>query len=181
MALINTTTTGVLGTTVFGDGAGPLTIQKDGVQIAKLANQPMFSAYLTGLGTGQSISHATFTVVSFSSIEYDTASCYNTSTYRFTPNVAGYYYIQSSCYMQFSGSAQVLLALRRNGADYKYGPYSYATTTYTDTSSGTSTMMYLNGTTDYASVAIYQNSGSTKYVYGSVNHSYFSGCLIKAE
>ena len=181
MALINTTTTGVLGTTVYGDGAGPLTVQKDGVQIAKLANQPMFSAYLTGLGTGQSITNGTFTTVAFSSIEYDTASCFNTSTYRFTPNVAGYYFIQSCCYMQFTGTAQVLLALRKNGTDYKYANYSLSPSTGGDTSSLTSTMMYLNGTTDYASVAIYQNSGSTKYVYGSVNHSYFSGCLIKAE
>lgn len=181
MALINTTTTGVLGTTVYGDGVGPLTIQKDGVQIAKLANQPMFSAYLTGLGTGQSISSATWTLVSFSSIEYDTANCYNTSTYRFTPNIAGYYFIQSCCYMSFSASGQVIVALRKNGADYKYGPFSYANASYTDTSSGTSTMMYLNGTTDYASVAIYQNCGTSKYVYGSLNHSYFSGCLIKAE
>ena len=47
MALINTTTTGVLGTTLFGDGQGTLTVQKDGVTINKIGVQPMFSAYQT--------------------------------------------------------------------------------------------------------------------------------------
>jgi hypothetical protein len=71
MALINTTTTGIQGTTIFGDGAGPLTVQQNGVQVAKLANQPMFSAYFTGTSSGQSLTNATFTNVTFNVIEYD--------------------------------------------------------------------------------------------------------------
>ena len=182
MALINTTTTGVLGSTFYGDGAGPLTVQQNGVQVAKLANQPMFSAYFTGTTSGQALTHATFTNVTFNVIEYDTANCYNTSTYRWTPNVAGYYFIQACCYAQFpSVTGQILIALNKNNANYKYGNYSYANSTYTDTSSLVQTMIYLNGTTDYVSVQAYQNTGSTKYIYGSLNHSYFSGCLVKAE
>ena len=69
----------------------------------------------------------------------------------------------------------------KNTSQYKYGNYSYANSTYTDTSSLVQTMVYLNGTTDYVSVQAYQNTGSTKYLYGSLNHSYFSGCLVKAE
>jgi len=38
MALINTTTTGVLGTTVFGDGTGDLTIQQNGVLVNKITS-----------------------------------------------------------------------------------------------------------------------------------------------
>ena len=141
--------------------------------------QPVFLVIGSGAGIALNTSAANAWPTVAQSI--NTNSCFNTSTYRFTPNVAGYYFIQSCCYMQFSGTAQVLLALRKNGSDYKYANYSLSPSTGGDTSSLTSTMMYLNGTTDYASVAIYQNSGSTKYVYGSVNHSYFSGCLIKAE
>ena len=182
MALINTTTTGVLGSTFYGDGAGPLTVQQNGVQVAKLANQPMFSAYFTGTSSGQSLINATFTNVTFNVIEYDTANCYNTSTYRWTPNVAGYYFVQACCYIQFGAtSGQILLALMRNTSQYKYGNYSYATSPFSDTSSLVQTMLYLNGTTDYVSVQAYQNCGATKNLYGSLNHSYFSGCLVKAE
>ena len=47
MALINTTTTGVLGTTVFGDGSGDLTIQQNGVLVNKITSNG-----LTYRGTG---------------------------------------------------------------------------------------------------------------------------------
>ena len=47
MALINTTTTGVLGTTVYGDGQGALTVQKDGVTQGVYGNIPAFSVYRT--------------------------------------------------------------------------------------------------------------------------------------
>jgi hypothetical protein len=47
MALINTTTTGVLGTTVFADGSGDLTIQQNGVLVNKITSNG-----LTYRGTG---------------------------------------------------------------------------------------------------------------------------------
>jgi hypothetical protein len=47
MALINTTTTGVLGTTVYGDGSGDLTIQQNGVLVNKITSNG-----LTNRGTG---------------------------------------------------------------------------------------------------------------------------------
>ena len=47
MALINTTTTGVLGTTVFADGSGDLTIQQNGAFVNKITSNG-----LTNRGTG---------------------------------------------------------------------------------------------------------------------------------
>jgi len=47
MALINTTTTGVLGTTVYGDGSADLTIQQNGVLVNKITSNG-----LTYRGTG---------------------------------------------------------------------------------------------------------------------------------
>ncbi len=38
MALINTTTTGVLGTTIYGDGSGDLTIQQNGALVNKITS-----------------------------------------------------------------------------------------------------------------------------------------------
>ena len=51
-------------------------------------NTPSFLAYVS---TGQTISGATQTVVAFNTELYDTGGCYDTSTYKFTPNVAGKY------------------------------------------------------------------------------------------
>jgi hypothetical protein len=62
MALINTTTTGVLGSTFFGDGTGPLTVQQNGVTLGTYGNIPAFSAYNTAV---QNITSATWTKVQF--------------------------------------------------------------------------------------------------------------------
>ena len=67
MALINTTTTGVLGTTVFGDGSGDLTIQQNGVLVNKITSNG-----LTYRGTGsvlqvvQTVKTSVFTTTSLS-------------------------------------------------------------------------------------------------------------------
>jgi hypothetical protein len=57
MALINTTTTGVLGTTVFADGSGDLTIQQNGAFVNKITSNG-----LTNRGTGSVLQVATSTL-----------------------------------------------------------------------------------------------------------------------
>ena len=49
MALINTTTTGVLGTTVFGDGTGTLTVQENGVTINQISSTGLLNGRLTSM------------------------------------------------------------------------------------------------------------------------------------
>jgi hypothetical protein len=54
------------------------------------ANTPAFEAYIS---SSYNISDATAEKVSFNTEVFDTASAYNTSTYRFTPQSAGKYYV----------------------------------------------------------------------------------------
>ena len=56
-------------------------------------NMPVFSAYLSGYQGG--VSQSTWTKVSLNAEYYDTNSNFNTSTYKFTPTVAGYYQINA--------------------------------------------------------------------------------------
>ena len=51
-------------------------------------NYPMFQVHLEST---QSISNNTTTIVQFDEVDFDTASCWDSSNYRFTPNVAGKY------------------------------------------------------------------------------------------
>tara|TARA_Y100000114_G_scaffold120689_1_gene115728 strand:- start:280 stop:1035 length:756 start_codon:yes stop_codon:yes gene_type:complete len=59
-------------------------------------NTPAFRAELQST---QTISNDTFTVVEFDNDStehnFDTDNCYSTSTFRFTPNVAGYYFVNA--------------------------------------------------------------------------------------
>lgn len=136
MALINTTTTGILGTTVYGDGAGALTVQKDGVTQGVYGNIPAFRAYMS---SAQSLSNATLTKLNFNSVLYDTNSNYNASNYRFTPTVSGFYFVGSNIYT--SATAQVYIY--KNGSAELTGYYAAGV------GQSVSGLVYMNGTTDY--------------------------------
>jgi hypothetical protein len=56
MALINTTTTGVLGTTIFGDGSGTLTVQENGVTINQISSTGLLNGRLTSMTSQASTS-----------------------------------------------------------------------------------------------------------------------------
>lgn len=56
MALINTTTTGVLGSTFYGDGSGSLTIQENGVTINQISSTGLLNGRLTSMTSQASTS-----------------------------------------------------------------------------------------------------------------------------
>jgi hypothetical protein len=175
MALINTTTTGVLGSTFFGDGTGSLTVQQNGVTLGTYGNIPAFSAYNSGL----SVASATWTKITFSSEEFDTNSNYDTSTSRFTPTVTGYYQIESSIGFGGMTTGGSLLAIYKNGSLFKYGAVC-ASVSAIGNNVSVACIVYLNGSTDYVEVYGYQNSGSNKTTSIGIADAYFQGILIKA-
>ncbi len=175
MALINTTTTGVLGSTFFGDGTGDLTIQQNGVTVNKITVAPAFSAARTG--SDQTISATTWTKVQFNTEAFDTNNNYDpSSNYRFTPTVAGYYQINALVLLGGSG-LNGYIQIYKNGSGFQYG-------CTTPTGSGASgqlqvvnSLAYANGTTDY--FEIYAYSGGTN-ITGGTNVSHFSAFLARA-
>ena len=83
------------------------------------ANTPCFEAYLSSDQTG--IPHETNTKVNFNAEHFDPQGVYNTSTYRFTPGVAGKYYLYASVLVTATNTNNNL-SLRRAGATlYKNG------------------------------------------------------------
>jgi len=95
------------------------------ISAAKLAsgvlstNTPAFEAYLGGSG-GQALSNDTVTKVQFGSELYDTNNTYdNSSNYRFTPGVAGKYFIYASLLYDTSGNDQLgphYIYFKKNGS-----------------------------------------------------------------
>jgi hypothetical protein len=147
MALINTTTTGILGTTVYGDGAGPLTVQQDGVTIAKVTRAPAFAAYISA---DQSVSNDVATKVNIDTEYFDTDSCYDTSLKRFTPNVAGYYQVNSIVRANGPSTFTGLYTfLFKNGSSFqRLAEYNFNMNA-SNAHGNASTLIYLNGSTDY--------------------------------
>jgi len=145
-------------------------------------SQTMLASGLAGTGpafsatrsASQTPSGATWTKVQFSTEEYDTANCYDpTTNYRFTPNVAGYYLI--TAIVETNASSLTGTAIYKNGSAYRR---SWASNPGAAASAVISTIVYMNGTTDYVEAYVYQNNTSALYT-NSLDYE-FSGCLVRA-
>lgn len=135
---------------------------------------PAFSAYQS---VAQSISNNLGTKIQFQTKEFDTANCFdNTTNYRFTPNVAGYYQVSGAFSFGYSVSTlNNILMFYKNGSEFKR---------VTQTNSSTygingSFLMYFNGTTDYIEAYVYQNSGGSLNLSASSNLTYFQACFLR--
>ena len=123
-------------------------------------NTPSFLAYVS---TGQTISGATQTVVAFNTELYDTGGCYDTSTYKFTPNVAGKYMLMAKWRQEVQGVSNFQIRIEKNEqgtSSYTYPnvifqndrPFNYDQTY-------TGGILEANGSTDNFRVRVYSDSG----------------------
>ena len=133
-------------------------------------NGPTFSAYA---GSGQSISSSTFTKVTCGTEEWDTNSNYDTSNSRFTPTVAGYYQVNGYVAFTSPTRANTQAAIYKNGSAYR-------TLNQSDTNLyviGGSSIVYLNGSTDYIELYTYTNGAGTTDT-GTIKTT-FSAAMIR--
>lgn len=112
-------------------------------------NGPAFRAYMS---SAQTISGSTFVKLQFNTEVFDTANCYdNTTNYRFTPNVAGYYQVNAFIYQ----GTTYQLYIYKNGSPDMTGQYIAAV------GNGVQDLVYMNGTTDYLECYYYGNAVTT--------------------
>lgn len=140
---------------------------------------PAFRVYLSG---NQTVTNQVNTKVQLNTEVFDTANCFDSTTnYRFTPNVAGYYQFNVTQGGAATSSLSYnFIQIWKNGASDSitvYGPYN------TPNSYGAlSTLIYMNGTTDYVELyAQLSGTGTLNVVGGATSAStYMSGCLVRA-
>ena len=167
---------------ISGDTSGAITLAAPAVSGTNTAtlpaatgtvmvsgNMPAFSAYQSTL---QSVTGNAYTKVQLQTEEFDTANAFDSTTnYRFTPQIAGYYQIQGGCYInQF-----VLTGIYKNGSEYKRGVQS--STNGALTLGTVSSIVYLNGSTDYVELWVY--CSSTQNTSTGIAVTYFNGSLIR--
>jgi hypothetical protein len=165
--------------------AGPSTNSNQTVTIPDATGTMMVSGNMPAFGatlsTSQTFTANTWTKVQFNSEDFDTNTCYDPSTnYRFTPNVAGYYQINT--WISFDSSAtnptSVGAKIYKNGSYYRIGNFQAATSN-SSVMVGGSGIVYANGSTDYFETYGYMNGGSgTISVYPT--GSYFSAALVRS-
>lgn len=139
---------------------------------------PSFSAYRT---SSQSVSANTATKVAFDAEEWDSANCFNTSTNRFTPNVAGYYQIDCTIGCGAAGTAadgmNFGFVLYKNGSQHRVGFFGNSGGANDQYITG-AFLVYCNGTTDY--IEIYYSCSKTININGGASATWISGFLARA-
>ena len=131
------------------DGSGTVTLDSNFSGVLP-DNTPAFEAHLSG--SDQNLLLNADTKIQFNTKIFDTDGCYdNTTNYRFTPTVAGKYFVYATFRVTNNQSSlQYLIGrLKKNGSVYKTliqddrNNYGY------QASLTISTIVDMNGTTDY--------------------------------
>jgi hypothetical protein len=174
-------TAGSVGTTYLADSsvttakiAAGAIVQAD-LATGVAGTGPAFAAYRS---SPQSVSTGTWTKVQFQTELFDTAGSFdNTTNYRFQPLLAGYYQVNSAVTYGLS-SSWTTSSIRKNGTGFVYG--TSVNGSPNGQTSTASSVVYLNGSTDYLEVFSYQGSGSTQSISDGVEYTWFNAALVRA-
>jgi len=143
-------------------------------------NMPAFAAYPS---VAANLSNSTWTKIALNTKLFDTNNNFNTSTYRFTPTVAGYYQINFFCGTSTTNNNAYWnwSAIYKNGSAFirQYSVFPAGNVqTY---GSQISQLISMNGSTDYLEfyVNVYVASGTPSYAGGS-DSTQVNGFLARA-
>jgi len=150
---------------ITSDGSGTVTVNS-----AQMKNTPAFHVYNPQNG---SVANDTSVVVSNNTELLDSSAAYDTSTYKFTPQVAGYYFLYANVRYQ-SGTTdfdRINLRITKNGSAALHARNNnkdYSTVCVSGT-------VQANGSSDYFQMTSYQNSGGSISITTAAELTYFGG------
>jgi hypothetical protein len=131
------------------------------------ANPSVFRAYQI---TQQTIPNNVETTLQYDTVDFDPNNWYSTSTYRFTPTVAGYYQVTATVRYNTGDDWDICdLYIKKNNSlniTTADGHLRYDTNVATG-------IIYLNGTTDYLHCETLQVSGSSQTLRAYPQDTFF--------
>tara|TARA_R100000329_G_scaffold30986_2_gene28642 strand:- start:1143 stop:1670 length:528 start_codon:yes stop_codon:yes gene_type:complete len=146
-----------VGTLTTSSGSGNITI---GSGVTLKSNIPAFEAHLS---SSQALTDVTLTKVQFDSKIFDTDNCYSTSTYKFTPNKAGKYFVYSDINADPLSTAGLVNAanhIYKNGSDLRNHEINFNNNYARRFNLSVSCVIDMNGTTDYLEIYVLVNDTS---------------------
>jgi hypothetical protein len=149
------------GTVTLGSSGDTFTLGS-GVKQSNL----MYPAFEAKLSSNQTILNNIDTKITFDTEEFDTDSAYdNSSNYRFTPQVAGKYFVYLSLGINAdadSNLVNIYCFIYRNGTQYKISHDNYASNNSRFGTVNVSAVVTFNGSSDYieANAQALDSSGS---------------------
>ena len=123
--------------------------------------------------TAQSIPANIPTRIEFDTAEFDVTGAFDLDNNLFQPQVAGYYQVNCGCGLA-AGSVQNYTSIYKNGIEYRR-----STTSNEGGNTRLSTLLHLNGTTDYVEGYVFINKAFST-IPGGIETS-FSAALVQPE
>jgi hypothetical protein len=171
-------TAGSVGTTYLADNsvttakiAAGAVVQAD-LATGVAGTGPAFSATTS---TTQSVTSATYTKVNFGTENFDTNS--NFASSRFTPTVAGYYFISGSIYSVSTAAATYIWAIIFKNGGLAFVGNLNVPVSGVDGIGTVNGLLYMNGSTDYVEMYCYL-VGTSPVIQTGAN-TVFSGFLAR--
>ena len=186
-----------VGTITTRSGSGTITIGQSG-ETVDMANGSITlnsdmkatPAFKARLSADQTIANVTDTTVACNTEDLDTAGCYNntgstvtlngisTPAYSFAPNVAGIYFIGCKMFQQTDANHYSVMYAYNSGTriieSQFHNELGNARPHFA------STIVSMNGTSNYIYMETWQNSGTSKLTYSTLPNTHFFGYLLKA-
>ena len=177
--------TGATAETSIAGGDSILIYDDSATALRKMTRTNFFTAepaFNVWKNTSQTITTNTDTKITFSDEEFDTNNNFASST--FTPTVAGYYQINASANISNDTVTfeRATIYIYKNGSHYKRASWhgSSGSTPINDVTLCISTVVFMNGTTDYLEVYARETGGGTCVVVGNADkRTSFSGCFLR--
>ena len=163
-------------------GVAAITIDSNGLVAPKV---PVFSVSLTS-NTPDNLASNQDHLVDFSTygaVDFDNTSAWDTANEKWTPQLAGYYNVNCTA---SSGAGTLRAAgpvLYKNGSTYMNHHLWLQSENYgDDIAASFTTIVYLNGSTDYIQlyVYVYDSSTGTEMIVGGNRRTNFSAHYISS-
>ena len=161
------------------DGAGILSWQT--VTSGLQSDGP---AFYVDQSASTSLTHNTFHKLEFDDELFDTNNCYdNTTNYRFTPTVAGYYYLSAGASMANTASDpnEMILYIRKNGSTIINAMNSTRGSAGGYSGINVSGVAQANGSSDYFEVFFYYWDTDSENFSTDASRCFFTGCLVRGS
>lgn len=169
---IGSTNTSTINIGVSGDTVNipsGVTIANAGTATGFGSNTPNFYAYCND--GSAAFNNSTDTTVVLNAELFDSDSKFDTSTYRFTPGVAGTYFLYGQVRMNTTQAATILQSvIRKNGTAMAYGRASVEQQGGSIVSG-----LFEANTTDYFDLMAFQNTGFNHNFNALSTTTYFTG------
>jgi len=156
-------------------GNEAMTISESGVPLLQV---PAFRGYLSA---DQSISSSTETKVNIDTVTgegfFDTNGWFDTTNYRYTPQIPGYYFVMGNIRTGGTNQSVQYASIFKNGAQYEVGEIQREINIVNVV---VSSLVYMNGTTDYVELHGYITATSPFFDYATNSATcFFSGFLVR--